>query len=51
MSWLLTYVARVSSGGSYRKLVQEQKKNECSRSNFRAITRLETLAIRRLVGC
>ena len=52
-------VAIVSSRGSSRKLGQEQKKNDgggggdppsstffnfCFRSNFRAITRLETLA-------
>ena len=36
-------VASVSSRGSSRKLGQEQKKT-CFRSNFRAITRLETLA-------
>ena len=49
-------VASVSSRGSSRKLGQEQKKKKmndgggggdiffCFRSNFRAITRLETLA-------
>ena len=47
-------VASVSSRGSSRKLGQEQKKMNdgagggepffCFRSNFRAITRLETLA-------
>ena len=38
-------VAIVSSRGSSRKLGQEQKKKmNCFRSNFRAITRLETLA-------
>ena len=54
---LLACVASVSSRGSSRKLGQEQKKHEwrgrgrrpkepffCFRSNFRPITRLETLA-------
>ena len=40
----LACVASVSSRGSSRKLRQEQKKTFfCFRSNFRAITRLETL--------
>ena len=49
---VLACVASVCSRGSSRKLGQEQKKrmtgegegNDCFRSNFRAITRLETLA-------
>ena len=43
----LACVASVSSRGSSRKLGQEQKNKKpffCFRSNFRAITRLETLA-------
>ena len=41
----LACVANVSSRGSSRKPGQEQKKPFfCFRSNFRAITRLETLA-------
>ena len=49
-NWLpeVACVATVSSRGSSRKLGQEQKKKWkpffCFRSNFRAITRLETLA-------
>ena len=49
-TFFLACVASVSSWGSSRKLGQKQKKNEwqpfffCFRSNFRAITRLETLA-------
>ena len=52
--WAIACVASVSSRGSSRKLEREQKKNEWRgrgrgtsesfRSNFRAITRLETLA-------
>ena len=45
-SWLISQiacVASVSTRGTSRKLGQEQKKNE-SALNFRAITRLETLA-------
>ena len=41
-------VASVSSRGSSRKLGEQKKMNDlfffCFRSNFRAITRLETLA-------
>ena len=57
VSLVLACIASVSSRGSSRKLGQEQKKMTgegegtlplqpffCFRSNFRAITRLETLA-------
>ena len=58
VSLVLACIASVSSRGSSRKLGQEQKKKMtgegegtlplqpffCFRSNFRAITRLETLA-------
>ena len=53
---LLACVASVSSRGSSRKLGQEQKKKKgffsfCFRSNFRAITRLETLATQATKVC
>ena len=50
----LACVASFSSRGLSRKLEREQKKNEwpffCFRSNFRAITRLETLATQAILG-
>ena len=63
LSWLgLACVASVSSRGSFRKLGQEQKNMNdgggggerrnlfCLRSNFRAITRMETLATQARLG-